>query len=425
MKYLFSFQEADLKTLASKLITKNCTTGEILCDQGEVCHSLYVLKNGQINLVRVIKKKDVDISGFARVLQDRYKEIPDTIEVEVKVKFNAGDMFLLSEVLKARPLRYKIKVCIPSQVYACTVFDIRRYVGIEKFLKVPDADYFGSSDSDLLKYELEKRSWNSYKDNLIMSQINENSKKDFYTSNKKRSGISHFKSQGKIELDAQFYFQSRQRFFLGDQEEIPEVTKELEKIQKSLTHSSNFYKKKMNPKHQAIPYGSVVPEHREGYQNGGNRIRERDGLHHGKSNRIDREKEALESNEYINPMDNEHIDNILKYQCKKIVGAAYTEWLVDKRKTKYMTESKGGSGVKINRKSNSINPSKSKAINSSLNLQKLNLEDFYSEADDLLSSISKSRSAAKVSSHRKKSNFIIRSNRATSMSYNNPMQDHQ
>ncbi len=395
VKYFYSFKEPDLKMLASKLITKNCYTGEVLCDQNEICHSLYILKNGQISLIRVINKHEVDTSSFAKVLNEKYRELPELIEVEVKIKFNAGDMFLLTEILRGRPSKYKIRVSIPSQVYACTVFDLRRYVGIDKFNRVPDADYFNSSDADLLKYELEKRSWANYKDNLFQSYVAEQKKKEYYTKTNSRGAYQSFSQPVQIEPDMHFYFTSKQKFFHDQPEVVPGLSKKIDKINRQGRSAAKL------PFKRKVPAFQLIPSQDSSYD--GNYYRPLQD----NSIRVKYDRQAnLDSHEnsYHNDMDDDHITNILKFQCKKIIGAAYTEWLEEKRKQRDI-QKKMKAEEREKEKMNSRSPRKIELIPA-----------LDSESDMQITTNSKSASIMKQTTTKKISDFKIRSSRHGSMS---------
>lgn len=395
VKYFYSFKEADLKMLASKLITKNCYTGEVLCDQNEICHSLYILKNGQVSLIRVIDKNKVDTSGFAKVLSEKFKELPGLIEVEVKIKFNAGDMFLLTEILKGRPSKYKIRVSIPSQVYACTVFDLRRYVGIDLFNRVPDADYFNSSDTDLLKYELEKRSWANYKNNLFQSYVAEQKKKEYYTTSNSRGAYQSFSQPLKIEPEMQFYFTSKQKFFHDQPDVVPGLSKKLERINRQGKPAVKLPFKRKMPAFQLIPSQDSSDDgiYTMPLQESSIRVKYDRGSNHGSQN-----------NSYHNEMDDDHITNILKFQCKKIIGAAYTEWLEEKRKQRI-----------IQKKVRAEEREKEKVLSRSPRKVEV-LPALDNESDMPITTHSKSGSIMKQSTGRKIADFKIRSSRHGSMS---------
>lgn len=173
IKAFSCFKDRSLKSFASKLILKTCPTGHILIDQNEKCKNLFILKNGQIAFIRVIKKNQVDTSEFPFILKSKLRELPEEIEVEVKLKNNSGDLLLLTEAVGNLPSRYKVKSLIPSQVYFCSVFDIKKSIGLEFFRKMPNPDYFSSSDKDLLKYELEKLSWKFFKSNILKEEHHE------------------------------------------------------------------------------------------------------------------------------------------------------------------------------------------------------------------------------------------------------------
>ena len=126
VKYFKHFKEPDLKTLASKLILRNCKNNQMLCDQGEQCRNLFILKNGQIILTRIVDTQKVDLSEFPPVLIQKLKQLPEKIEIEVKTKYHSGDILLLTEVLNGRQSKYRLKSGLPSQIFFFTSYHLKK-----------------------------------------------------------------------------------------------------------------------------------------------------------------------------------------------------------------------------------------------------------------------------------------------------------
>ena len=251
----------DIRTLASKLVVKNISTSQKICDQGEICRTLHILKNGQISILRVIHKSKINSDNLQPVLREVFETIPEEVEVEVKTKYNPGDLILLHEVMSGYPSRYRVRAAIPSQLYVVTIFDLKRYIGLEKFNKMPDADYFQSSDEDLLKYHLEKVAWKGYRSKMVNDEIKQREKAKYYLKSSDRLNNkilsckpTHFDER------ANQYFQTKEQFF-----EEPEVKQPIKLSKRLLVES------------------------------------------------------------YKNEMDDDHISNILKYQCKKIISSAFDD----------------------------------------------------------------------------------------------------
>ena len=119
-------------------------------------------------------------------------------------------MFLLTEILNTLPSKYKVKATIPSQIYYCTLFDLQRYIGIDKFSKISDPDYFVSSDKDILRHHLEKISWDEYKTNMYQRQLDLNSKDQYYLNSKNRDGTSQsWVKRAKIDPKTDAYFRNK------------------------------------------------------------------------------------------------------------------------------------------------------------------------------------------------------------------------
>lgn len=309
IKYFARLRPPTIKALASKLVVKNFKGGHMLCDQDELCRNLYIIKNGQVALKRVINKQSVDTSNFPQILKEELSKMPDQVEVEVKLKYNSGDILLLNEIQTSASSKYRIRVVLPSQLYVCTYFDLQRHVGIDQFEKVADSDYFTSDDADILKHHVETCLWKQYRSTVVDNHMFEITKKQFYTCSALRSNNQVTLGRTKeVDSRAKRYFKTKQEFF------------DIDKAQK-LPFLSNKSALENKPTgkltHEGVQAGNLEPELSRASV---------ESLRRSKlPTRLNSIHEADKKmvNEYTNELNDEHLNAIFKYQYKKIVSMAF------------------------------------------------------------------------------------------------------
>ena len=314
--------------MASKLVIKNCKLGDILCDQNEICRNLYIIKNGQISLCRLIKKESIDTSNYPISLLKQMSKVPDTVEIEVKLKYNPGDLLLVTEILTGDPSKYRVRIKIPSQVYMCTVFDIVRYIGMEKFRKIPDADFFEVNDADLFRYHVESQIWDQYRESVVGEELNAIQNKIYFCNSKNRTqhgSVKHFR----VNPTLTEYFKSKQEFFappdgimaklrakkrstasLHDCHEDEKI-EELSLVRQEPSSLMRLSYSKLRTTTPSRAYPHTINEVKDS---------EDDNIE------ADEPKpKRILHNMYTNNLDDDHLAAIYKYQFKKIVSAAYRD----------------------------------------------------------------------------------------------------
>lgn len=325
IKYFKRFRPHDLKNLASKLVVKNFKGGEILCDQGELCRNLFIIKNGQISLSKVIKKSTIDISEYPSILKEALSMMPETLEIEVKQKYNAGDVLLMTEILTSLPSKYRIRVMIPSQLYICTVFDLQRHVGMHVFGKVPDSDFFTSNDSDVLKHFVETKVWEKYKASMVNSHLLEIAKKNFYCDTKMRSNnqVSLAKIH-EIDNKTKEYFKEKQEFFDIDKfQRYPLVKLSQQRHDQKIKNWERLKKESLSKNNeQSCPFSVSKYPTLKSLSPNKNPLPDIELNEESQNNEIPAKKPMIHNN-YVNQLDDDHLDAIFKYQYKKIISAAY------------------------------------------------------------------------------------------------------
>lgn len=321
VRYLRKFKPEDLGNLASKLVVKNCKQGEILCDQNASCRNLYIIKNGQISLSRVIKKETIDTADYPAALLEQLAKTPDEVEIEVKLKYNPGDLLLVTEIVSTQPSKFRVRAKIPSQVYLCTVFDIARYIGMEKFRRIPDADFFEVADADLFRHHIESQLWTEYRECVVGEELTVIENKHFYTNSKIRSAAEttkHFR----VKPKATEYFKSKQEFFApkdhllsrlqGEKKTVPNLNEvRWEKSKADPEEPSSKFRKSLPRIGQFAVKDSFPIEDEEMDGEGGEKL--------------EKKIKKLIHNEYKNQLDDDYLSAIYKFQFKKIVSAAYKD----------------------------------------------------------------------------------------------------
>lgn len=325
VKHLRKFKKEDLVKMASKLVVKNCKLGEILCDQNELCKNLYIIKNGQISLNKVILKDSIDTSEYPAALKKHLAKIPDVVEVEVKLKFNPGDLLMVTEIVTGQPSKYRVRAKIPSQVYICTAHDIERYIGMDKFRKIPDADFFRVTDADMFRHYVETQLWDRYRESVFDEEMTVINKKEFYSKSKIRLNVDAGRNH-KVDPTVSAYFKSKQEFFApkhGVIEKLREKKLSLPSIAESRVSG---HAEHVGRSPEESPAKFRCTEHRAG--NFDQEIfypfavdeedRESD-------DDVDRRAKQIVHNEYRNSLDDEYLCAIYKFQFKKIISAAYKD----------------------------------------------------------------------------------------------------
>lgn len=360
IKYFARLRPPTIKALATKLVLKNFKGDHILCDQDDLCRNLYIIKNGQIGLKRVINKHKIDTSTFPKLLKEQLDKLPDEIETDVKLKYNSGDILLLNEIQNSLPSKYRIRVIIPSQLYVCTHFDLQRHVGLDKFSRVSDSDYFISNDIDILKHHVESILWKQYKSNVVDNHMLEVTKKQFYTKSAIRSNNQVSLGRAKeMDIRAKMYFQTKQQFFDIDKAlKLPFLTKQPElgharKLTQDSLPKWNIDKEFSKVSQASFRQTKIQEESISEDEIKNSPIKTRLPHHN-------------HTNEYANDLDDEHLNAIFKYQYKRIVSMAFDTHKSNANQSK----SKQAPQTSVQIKSTCNSPASIKTIKSMANLGK-------------------------------------------------------
>ena len=162
-----------LYTLASRCQTIKASTKSIVVKQGAQSHGIYIIKSGQIRIMRRVPlKKTHTFSSFPYSLRDPTGEDMQLGQVEEKLleigSMGIGDSFGEPEAFSSTPFTYYVISTMPCNIYMIPTVEFR-FLQEEYVTRIINNSFVAPTDEELrtsFKHELKL---SKYKDSLVSS----------------------------------------------------------------------------------------------------------------------------------------------------------------------------------------------------------------------------------------------------------------
>jgi len=173
VKHFRGLSRDNLYTLASRCQLIKATTNTIIVKQGTQSPGIYIIKSGQIRIMRRVPLKKIQtFSSFPYSLRNPSDEDMQLGKVEEKLieigSMGLGDSFGEPEAFSSTPFTYNVISAMPCNIYMIPTVECR-FLPEEFITRILNSSFMAPTDEELRISFRHECKWSKYKDSLVSS----------------------------------------------------------------------------------------------------------------------------------------------------------------------------------------------------------------------------------------------------------------